>query len=248
MAHNSQIIILKLYNGKSKLSEEHQRTDQHTPRSGRYTNRNVVACQGNVFRWTSLSQQGIKLLQFVYPSRQVQIRSQWLSKKDLTQAEFFLPAADTTVSMKLFKHFGQLPHCWHVHNQHLGQRHSSKPLCCPQHSGIKSKICNMKLNNSWVVFFLFFFYSKTRWKSQQLFPVGNICTKYFAHCASCWVSSFAFTPDVNIIQCKFEQGFFLYCGLTGFSCLCYALKSKSKQEGSTQMHDGSIFKHLCGYN
>lgn len=115
----------------------YQRKDEHAPRAGRYTNRNL--CQGNGFHRTSSSQQGIKLLQFVYPSRQVQIISLWLSKKDLTQAEHFPPAADTTVSMKRLKHSGQLLHCWHIHNSapRTETQQQTTPLSSTQWNEVK---------------------------------------------------------------------------------------------------------------
>ena len=95
------------------------------------------ARNGIMFHPRSKSQRGVKLPQFVYPDAQTQMMSRWWSKSHLTPAEYFPLAADITVSMKLFKHLGQLPCCWRVHNQHLGQRHittsvpSSTQRLCP---------------------------------------------------------------------------------------------------------------------
>lgn len=90
------------------------------PGAGPYTNREHCC----------LSLSGINLLQFVFSGRQAQIMSRWLSRKDVTQAVSLPPAADTTVSMRILKHFGQLLRRWHVLDQDHGQRHSGEPWCC----------------------------------------------------------------------------------------------------------------------
>ena len=75
--------------------------------------------------------------------------SQWLSKKDLTQAEpqCFRLTAEITVSIYLYNHLGQREHCWRLHIQLHGQRHSYYTVC--------SVFCKVKVKNPLTYFWPF---------------------------------------------------------------------------------------------
>lgn len=94
--------------GKNTLNSEEQcRTDGPAARPWRRFNTSLVP--------TFKKQRGMRLPQLAHPSRQPQIMSQWLSKKDPTQAECYLAAADTTASRNLLKHVGRLTRCSRRH-------------------------------------------------------------------------------------------------------------------------------------